>query len=628
MEVPQLSELQKRCDIAASAASFSVSNNRKCLNGTQHNSNSLSLPYTPRDPIKENYSLEDFQCKYCLRPFFSRRELSKHVELNHFTDMCFSCSICTKIYQSEIELSGHMQCTHGSIIDHTSRVCKFCERKFDYALLLSNHLTKYHIPTSECAVCKLKCNTIQALWDHMLRYHDMNPSKIQCNLCLEMADNPEVYHDHLIRAHSFPCMKCSVSTASKLELCVHLDTIHGKHPCLQCFEVFDTVEMYIDHGVTTHPAEKSYKPLYCPYCNGTFDKFSSVQEHLYSRTFYCSFCDCVTKTCHSFQLHLKTVHQTNMRYTSLSYREQSSHSPLDNLTTLALTASAQCNEPDKNSFSPFRLNPTIIFHPALTRQKAIKEEPPMQPSHKGKQIQRQSAAESDRSKDAASYIHNLITVNESLLSMKPSPLSTKYNIDMYQEEYKQGFIKARAQTWPMAEQGSVDEGDVIASTSEDMMSSNEDMDSIDVEGGGDDESEGKGEYEERKDSEEKRSESDTISSDESSQSSKARDKKDPNKSLRSLNINSKTMMMKQHRKRSSCSSIPSITEEQKEIVSAGCSTPKKEDFTCLVCSRKFVSQGVLSRHWGNPQQCYICSVTVCDVKILNEHMKTVHSETF
>eukprot|EP00116_Pleurobrachia_bachei_P007243 sb/3467505/ len=52
----------------------------------------------------------------------------------------------------------------------------------------------------------------------------------------------------------------------------------------------------------------------------------------------------------------------------------------------------------------------------------------------------------------------------------------------------------------------------------------------------------------------------------------------------------------------------------------------RSTYSCQRCSKTFVNRSLLSRHWGAATKCYICSVSMCDLKDLNEHMKSAHSE--
>jgi len=52
----------------------------------------------------------------------------------------------------------------------------------------------------------------------------------------------------------------------------------------------------------------------------------------------------------------------------------------------------------------------------------------------------------------------------------------------------------------------------------------------------------------------------------------------------------------------------------------------RSSFSCQRCSNTFVNRSLLSRHWGASTKCYICSKSMCDLKVLNEHMKSEHAE--
>lgn len=92
----------------------------------------------------------------------------------------------------------------------------------------------------------------------------------------------------------------------------------------------------------------------------------------------------------------------------------------------------------------------------------------------------------------------------------------------------------------------------------------------------------------------------------------------------SLRLKYQQMSISRKQRRSSKTNLHKMMQKTKDDIVAD-ATPRST-FQCQRCAKTFSTRSLLSRHWATATKCYICSISVCDLKVLNEHMKSVHSE--
>lgn len=592
---------------------------------------SLSLPYMPRTPPKESYTLEDFQCKYCHRPFFSKRELSKHTESVHFIEVykpSHWCSVCTSSFSSDKELTKHMQSYHGGMEPEGGTTCNMCFLKFQHTKLLTNHMTMYHIPHMSCSLCARTFTDVETVWNHLLDDHKVRPKEIKCNLCEATFENPDTYDDHNKLAHAFPCMLCKKSVEDREKLQEHLEEVHNKHFCADCAEIFGEFEGYVQHFITNEKCSLDPYKLICRYCNGMFPNLKLLFKHLCLDSFKCVFCESSFISCKTFQNHLKTSHNTKLRYVS-------------HVSPVPPEKSESELNPDSSAITEHRLVPSIISD-----------------FQEGDNTMKVDSSNGN----PANYIHNLIQVNENLLKSKPrilskyssastdssssqSSLMKLYNTPEFTKFLQSHNMQSIATATPpdsvkleleemdcsqdsgladdkspprlsIVEQDSSEnllqhsnslspKGSVQQYPNESFSSLEEDVDHINLSGDLDDQIEGDGSAEYRRNSIRMKYQQMSISSRSGRRSSK---------SLNKMLCKSKTV------DEVSESSMAAVQQNAVNMNSL------RSSFSCQRCSKSFVNRSLLSRHWGSATKCYICSKSMCDLKVLNEHMKSEHSE--
>ena len=589
---------------------------------------SLSLPYMPRTPPKESYTLEDFQCKYCHRPFFSKRELSKHTESVHFIEVykpSHWCSVCTSSFSTDKELTKHMQSYHGGMESDGGTTCQQCFLKFQHARLLTNHMTMYHIPHMSCSLCSKRFSDVGTVWNHLLDDHKVKPKEIKCNLCDAVFENPTNYDEHNKAAHAFPCLLCQKSVEDREKLHDHMEEVHNKHFCADCAEIFCEFEGYVQHFITNEKCSLDPYKLICRYCNGMFPNLKLLFKHLCLDSFKCVFCESSSISCKTFQNHLNTSHNTKLRYVS---------------HVSPVATDKQESEPRTNSATEHRLVPSIISD--------------FQDSEKSMKVDTSNG-------NPANYIHNLIQVNENLLKSKPrilskyssassdssssqSSLMKLYNtpefakflqthnmqsialptppdsVKLEPEEMDCSQDSSNDKTPPRLSIVETDCSDSLLQHShslsptsgaqqyphESFSSLEDDVSDINLSADLDDQIDGDGSAEFRRNSIRMKYQQLSISG----RPPGRRSSKSSNKML----CKSKTV-----------EEVSEISMVQQNAV-ANAMSSVRSSFICQRCSKTFVNRSLLSRHWGSATKCYICSKSMCDLKVLNEHMKSEHSE--
>ena len=585
----------------------------------------LTMPYMPRTPAKESYTLEDFQCKYCHRPFFSKRELSKHTESVHFMEVykpSHWCSVCTSSFPSNKDLIKHMQSFHGEMSPDGGTTCKLCFLKFQHPRLLSSHMTMYHVPFTECLYCTKIFSDISSLWKHLLCKHKAEPKEVRCNLCDEVSGSPDDYDRHCKDAHAFPCMLCDTSTETREQLQDHLGENHNKHYCTDCCDIFNDFEGFVQHYITNEKCSLDPFKLICRYCGGVFSNLKLLFRHLCLDSFVCIFCSSSSISCKTFQSHLEESHNTKLTYSTPKDRNDEQDRPDPGASNNHVKVSLH------------RLTPTVTSEPLDAFMNV------------------------ESNGNTASYIHNLIQVNENLLNSKPTILSKypsvssdaggphpanllklcntaelmtylqlhtmqsialssaeKTESDMDYSEDPPAPSENEAKRGPsplpyrqMTKRDSSDSlGDVkpnlLHRVSNPSLSPNsvqfnhESLSSLELEdedgreGGSD-----KGDTDDQGDAE-------------------------PESSRRnSLRLKYQQLSISRKTGRSSKSLNKMLSKKSVEEITDG------SRFSCQRCNKTFVSRSLLSRHWGTATKCYICSLSMCDLKVLNEHMKSAHSE--
>ncbi|KAL5268371.1 hypothetical protein ACHWQZ_G002288 [Mnemiopsis leidyi] len=587
---------------------------------------SLSLPYMPRTPPKESYTLEDFQCRYCHRPFFSKRELTKHTESVHFIEVykpSHWCSVCTSSFSTNKELTKHMQSYHGEIQADGGTTCKMCYLKFQHPRLLVNHMTLYHIPHMGCSICSKSFSDVTAVWKHLMSEHKVKPKEIKCNLCDNVFESPEEYDDHNKVAHAFPCMLCQRSVESREKLQDHLEEAHNKHFCADCAEIFNEFEGFVQHYITNEKCSLDPYKLICRYCNGVFPNLKLLFKHLCLDSFKCVFCETSSISCKTFQSHMETSHHTKLRYINLPPSSEQS------------TESESIAEP--MNMSQHRLVPTIVSDFVSNELTGNRES-------NGSKI---------------NYIHNLIQVNENLLKSKPSILSKYSSASSDSSSSQSSALKLYNTPEQLMKYWQTHVMQSISLSSNDRENIKTEPDDMDC----------------SQDTPETRSPprhppiTKTDSSDsllhQAALSPSSSSHPQPNESFSSLELEEdgtgsdkgdldmdidgdssesrrnslrqkyQQLSISRMGRRSSKSlnkmlskakveEVGETNPVQSAVANAMCTA--RMSFTCQRCSKTFVNRSLLSRHWGSSTKCYICSKSMCDLKVLNEHMKSEHAE--
>eukprot|EP00116_Pleurobrachia_bachei_P007349 sb/3467611/ len=285
----------------------------------------------PRTPPKESYTLEDFQCKHCHRPFFSKRELTKHIESAHFSEVYKPssqwCTVCLTTFSSSKELSQHMATYHADQGTPDSTTCSFCLIRFQQSKQLTSHIAQFHIPHSTCVLCRKTFTETRKHWFHMLSEHKIKPSRVDCNLCTASFSDPHEYDSHIKTSHIYPCLLCETNVDSRETLQEHIEQTHKRYYCSDCGEMFEMYESFVRHYITNEGCSLDPYKLICVYCFGSFSNLKLLFRHLCLDSFNCIFCSATCISCKTFQNHLECNHGMRLKYTQLGDEPVASENP-------------------------------------------------------------------------------------------------------------------------------------------------------------------------------------------------------------------------------------------------------------------------------------------------------------
>lgn len=260
--------------------------------------------------------LEPHRCKKCSKKFRYKMHLQNHInkhhkELKNFVPML--CQICDKEFLLQENLELHLS-TH--IKNENSFKCVFCNKKFSYHLLLTQH-EKQHLLTGkyQCSVCQLSFDSITRLKFHMKTH--LKIKDYICQHCGKEFLRMNSLRRHVQICHSGHRLQCPVCMKKlKGHLTEHMRT-HKQarpHECDLCGQRFTQSTQLTVHR-RCHTGER---PFVCRICDRQFTHSNSLMLHIRRHTgekpFQCAVCPLAFSQLPHMKTHLIKIHKQDSPY--------------------------------------------------------------------------------------------------------------------------------------------------------------------------------------------------------------------------------------------------------------------------------------------------------------------------
>ncbi|KOB69419.1 Uncharacterized protein OBRU01_17242 [Operophtera brumata] len=260
--------------------------------------------------------LEPHQCKKCSKKFRYKMHLQNHInkhhkELKNFVPML--CQICDKEFLLQENLELHLS-TH--IKNENSFKCVFCNKKFSYHLLLTQH-EKQHLLTGkyQCSVCQLSFDSTTRLKFHMKSH--LKIKDYICQHCGKEFLRMNSLRRHVQICHSGHRLQCPVCMKKlKGHLTEHMRT-HAQarpHECDLCGQRFTQSTQLTVHR-RCHTGER---PFICRICDRQFTHSNSLMLHIRRHTgekpFQCAVCPLSFSQLPHMKTHLIKIHKQDSPY--------------------------------------------------------------------------------------------------------------------------------------------------------------------------------------------------------------------------------------------------------------------------------------------------------------------------
>lgn len=150
-------------------------------------------------------------CKLCRKPFYSNRDLYKHV-YSHLSDRSgdrkevipklkamledkeYKCSQCDARFSKRLSL-----CLHRRIhLGHAEYKCEHCRATFKDFKSLKTHLQEHPDEQFTCTLCEWSCTLTRDLIRHVKKIHC---KQVNCHLCSKKYNSTLDLSNHLRRTH-------------------------------------------------------------------------------------------------------------------------------------------------------------------------------------------------------------------------------------------------------------------------------------------------------------------------------------------------------------------------------------------------------------------------------------------
>jgi len=264
-----------------------------------------------------------FGCAVCLKTFFTKSYLRKHIAkhkgvenveksiIYHRGENPFKCVLCGKEFDDKCTRKEHMQ-THS---EEKTHMCENCGKGFFTPAMLKQHMLT-HDPNHcfKCHLCDKDFVTSSILKTHMTTH---GAKEHMCDVC-DKGFTRKTYLDIHKRIHTgvrpYKCKVCSKAFSASSGLAIHKRTHTGEkpYPCTQCSAKYAYKDSLTRH-MFIHTGEKPegrIKKHVCDECGKGFDRSRYLVIHKRTHTgekpFVCEFCDKSFNVAWSLEVHRRT----------------------------------------------------------------------------------------------------------------------------------------------------------------------------------------------------------------------------------------------------------------------------------------------------------------------------------
>ncbi|KAJ8916804.1 hypothetical protein NQ315_005811 [Exocentrus adspersus] len=245
----------------------------------------LNLPDF-RKHMEEHGKKSEIKCGLCNKTFNSDRGLEYHVSFHK--ELQFPCEYCGRIYPSMYRIKRHIKRAH------IPNQCEECnEVFFDRALFTKHRKQHNENKPVECQYCQKKFDKAKNLSEHVRLQHKQDGTMKKCHICDKEFINTSLLKNH-VKTHDkcFKCPHCDKVFASRYNLETHSVTHSGArdHKCDICGKGYSTKSSLKNH-LATHSEERSF---HCDQCSKTFKTNRRLYVHKFSHAteekFQCDIC--------------------------------------------------------------------------------------------------------------------------------------------------------------------------------------------------------------------------------------------------------------------------------------------------------------------------------------------------
>ncbi|CAK9795580.1 Zinc finger protein 93 [Anthophora quadrimaculata] len=181
------------------------------------------------------------------------------------------------------------------VLDKIKNTCPFCEKRFDNAKKVENHVTYVHRKPYKCDMCKRGCHTARALEEHKMIHRP--DYFFECEICHVKYKSEDSLKRHNMRTHSdyeskYVCEHCGRSYKLKIDLTHHMKRTHVSELqiCRFCGKEVKDVK---GHEWRHQKRNKEVKYEHtCHLCRKKFHHRSRLDNHLrlHEKGFKCEEC--------------------------------------------------------------------------------------------------------------------------------------------------------------------------------------------------------------------------------------------------------------------------------------------------------------------------------------------------